>query len=211
MTIEVGEDKAKFHIHKTFLCDVSSFFKAALKAGFKESGCRKVELPEDTTETFELFLSWLYAQEYKGMDEKLFKTPDTASRKELERFMDLFIFADKVGAQGLKRQMVNKHFRICRKEGLYAVPGIQTVTELYGRTTQTCALRRLWTAMHVWGRDHDSADVEAGFQEYREVAMNCPELAADLICGLLTKTQRTKLNPLAGVAKDFYEPAMLEK
>jgi hypothetical protein len=65
--------------------------------------------------------------------------------------------------------------------------------------------------MHVWGRDHDSADVEAGFQEYREVAMNCPELAADLICGLLTKAQRTKSNPLAGVAKDFYEPAMLEK
>ena len=208
MTIEVGEDKTKFHIHKTFLCDVSAFFKAALKAGFKESGGQKVELPEDTTETFELFLSWLYAQEYKGMDEKLFKKPDTANRAELERFMDLFIFADKVGAQGLKRQMVNKHFKICRKEGLYAVPGIQTVTELYGRTTQTCALRRLWVAMHIWGRDYDSADE---FREYREAAMKCPELAADLICGLLMKTQRTTSNPLAGVAKDFYEPAMLEK
>jgi hypothetical protein len=211
VTIEVGEDKVKFHIHKTFLCDVSAFFKAALKAGFKESGSQKIELPEDTTETFELFLSWLYAQEYKGMDEKLFKKPDTANRAELKRFVDLFIFADKVGAQGLKRQMVNKHFKICRKEGLYAVPGIQMVTELYGQTTQTCALRRLWISMHIWGRDHDSADVEAGFQEYREAAMKCPELAADLICGLLTKTQRTKSNPLAGVAKDFYEPAMLEK
>jgi hypothetical protein len=144
VTIEVGEDKAKFHIHKTFLCDVSAFFKAALKAGFKESACQKVKLPEDTTETFELFLSWLYAQEYKGMDEKLFKTPDAANREELERFMDLFIFADKVGAQALKRQMVNKYFGICRKEGLYAVPGIQTVSRLYERTTQTCALRRLW-------------------------------------------------------------------
>ena len=133
MTIEVGEDKAKFHIHKTFLCDVSAFFKAALKAGFGESGCQKVKLPEDTTETVELFLTWLCAQEYKGMDEKLFKTPDTANREELERFMDLFILADKVGAQGLKRQMVNKHFRIRRKEGLYAVPGIQTVTKLYGQ------------------------------------------------------------------------------
>jgi hypothetical protein len=40
--------------------------------------------------------------------------------------------------------------------------------------------------------------------------MKCPELAADLICGLLTKPQRTKSNPLAGVAKAFYEPAMLE-
>jgi hypothetical protein len=112
------------------------------------------------------------------MDEKLFKTPDAANREELERFIDLFIFADKMGAQALKRQMINKHFRIRRKEGLYAIPGIQTVSKLYGRTTQTCALRRLWIAMHVWGRDHDSADVEAGFQEYREVAMNCPELSA---------------------------------
>jgi hypothetical protein len=211
VTIEVGEDKAKFHVHKTFLCDVSAFFKAALNAGFKESGSQKVELPEDTTETFELFLSWLYTQEYKGMDEKLFKKPETANRVELERFMDLFIFADKVGAQGLKRQMVNKHFRVCKKEGVYAVPGIQTVTELYKRTTQTCALRRLWIAMHVWSRDHDSTDVEAGFREYREAAMKCPELAADLICGLLTKAQRATSSPFAGVAKDFYEPAMLEK
>jgi hypothetical protein len=130
VTIEVGEDKANFHIHKTFLCHVSAFFKVALKAGFKESGSQKVEFPDETTETFELFLSWLYAKEYKGMDEKLFKTPDTANREELERFMDLFILVDKVGAQGLKRQMVNRHFSIYRKEGLYAVPGIQTVTEL---------------------------------------------------------------------------------
>jgi len=208
VTIEVGEDKAKFHIHKTLLCDASAFFKAALKPGFKESRNQKVKLPEDTTETFELFLSWLYAQEYKGMDENLLKKPGTANQAELERFMNLFIFADKVGAQGLKRQMVNKHFKICRKEGLYAVPGIQTVTELYGRTTQTCALRRLWIAMNVWGKDLDSAD---GVPEYREAAMKCPELAADLICGLLTKTQLTTSNPLAGVAKDFYEPAMLEK
>jgi hypothetical protein len=211
VTIEVGKDKVKFHIHKTFLCDASAFFKAALKAGFKETGSQKIEFPEDTTETFELFLSWLYAQEYKGMDEELLKKPDTASQAEMERFMDLFIFADKVGAQDLKRQMVDKHFKICKKEGLYAVPGIEMVTELYGQTTQACALRRLWIAMHVWGRDHDSADVEAEFREYREAAMKCPELAADLICGLLTKTEQMKSNPLAGVAKDFYEPAMLEK
>ena len=210
MTIEVGEDKAKFHIHKTFLCDVSPFFKAALKPGFKEFRSQKVKLPEDTAETFELFLSWLYAQNYRGMDEKLLRTRDTASR-ELERFTNLFMFADKVGAQDLKRQMVNHHFTICRKMGFYAIPGIQMVTELYGRTTQTCALRRLWIAMHVWVKKHDSADVEAGFRKYREVAMECPELAADLICGLLTKTLRIKSNPLDGVAEDFYEPAMLEK
>jgi hypothetical protein len=202
VTIEVGEDKAKFHIHKTFLCDASTFFKAALKPGFKESGSQKVELPEDTTETFELFVSWLYTQEYKGMDENLFKTRGTADQAELERFMNLFIFADKVGAQGLKRQMVDKHFNICETRGVYAFPGIQTITELYRQTTQTCALRRLWVAMHAAGRDRFSDD---GFPEYREAVMKYPELGADLICGFLTR------NPLGGEAEDFYEPAMLKE
>ena len=198
----MGEDKAKFHIHETLLCDASSFFKAALKPGFKESGSQKVELPEDTTETFELFVSWLYLQEYRGMNENLFKKPGTANEAELERFMDLFIFADKVGAQRLKRQMVDKHFKICRKEGVYAFPGIQTITKLYRQTTQTCALRRLWIAMHIQGRDRDSVE---GLPEYREAVMEYPELAADLICGLL------KREPLGSAAKDFYEPAMSEK
>src|SRR4051794_17297978 len=112
----MGEDKAKFHIDKTSLCNVSAFFKVALKAGFKESGSQKVEFAEETPETFQLFLSWIYAYEYKRMNEKPFKTPDTANREELERFMDLFILVDKVGTQGLKRQMVNRNFSIYRKE-----------------------------------------------------------------------------------------------
>lgn len=50
----------KFHLHKTILCHHSIYFRKALDGGFKEQTDKVVNLPEDDTEAFVLFVRWIY-------------------------------------------------------------------------------------------------------------------------------------------------------
>jgi hypothetical protein len=123
---------------------------------------------------------------------------------------DLYIFADKVGSQSLKRELLNKWFKL-GKAALFCIPPIVTVRNLYQRTTPTCVLRKLWIAMHVWKAGCHQTEIDTGFATYRVAAMYCPELAADMMCEFLAQTRGKKRNPFNDTIKEFYEPAMLEK
>lgn len=52
VTISVGPDGVKWHLHEQLLCDTSSVFKAAFQSGFSESESMSMEFPEVDNEIF---------------------------------------------------------------------------------------------------------------------------------------------------------------
>ncbi|KAL9631775.1 MAG: hypothetical protein Q9164_005706, partial [Protoblastenia rupestris] len=68
--ITVGSTTKKtFKIHKDLLCNVSSFFRAALRGGFKEACDQSIDLLEDDPDTFERSQLWLYSRELRDASE----------------------------------------------------------------------------------------------------------------------------------------------
>ena len=210
--IKVGTEKTRFHVHKKFLCDVSTFSGAAREGDFKEAESQKVELPEDRPETFELFLERLYTKPYKGPNKEFVKMAGAGRSYEVYRQdMELFVFADKMGVQSLKRQVIDNDFELYSEyKETDSVPNPWMEFMLSARTTQSCPLRKIWVAMQVWSVEYETAEIEAGFMGLRESLLSCPELAIDMRCRLLAKTEGKTAYPFRDAAKDFDEPVLLE-
>ncbi|KAF2129932.1 hypothetical protein P153DRAFT_356604 [Dothidotthia symphoricarpi CBS 119687] len=94
--VEVGVDDhfKVFTVHAEFLTARSLFFKKALSGGWKEAEERIVRLPEDDTDTFILYLHYLYKSElpiepdpvpsgYSGVEEYI-------------KLAKLYVFAEKM-------------------------------------------------------------------------------------------------------------------
>ncbi|KAF2500044.1 hypothetical protein BU16DRAFT_522892 [Lophium mytilinum] len=56
-------------LYESLLCSYSDFFRAALQGGFKEAKEKRVALPEEDPEVFELFVQWLFTGGYIFDDE----------------------------------------------------------------------------------------------------------------------------------------------
>lgn len=62
VTLVVGAKSVVFTVHRDLIREASSFFEAAFKsvASFKGSTEHSISLPEDDTETIDIFVTWLY-------------------------------------------------------------------------------------------------------------------------------------------------------
>lgn len=60
VTINIGEDKTPFEVHKDLLSSSSGYFRAAFEGEFRESLEKCIPLVETTKKQFEDFLDWLY-------------------------------------------------------------------------------------------------------------------------------------------------------
>jgi hypothetical protein len=59
--VYVGPERVEWNLHENLLCNASQFIRSALKGRFKEALDKSIELPEDDTAAFDLFVRWLYA------------------------------------------------------------------------------------------------------------------------------------------------------
>ena len=57
VTVLMGD--TKFYLESETLCAASSFFEAALKAGFSETAEQEVRLPDHSDEAFGIIARWL--------------------------------------------------------------------------------------------------------------------------------------------------------
>ncbi|TGO54507.1 hypothetical protein BCON_0106g00240 [Botryotinia convoluta] len=91
-TIIVGpaDKPTKYVVPQALLCHRSKFFDRALNGHFKESIEKRIELPEETTEKFELFLEWIYCK----------KIPCIPDPKGIETIIKFYIIADKFDVAG---------------------------------------------------------------------------------------------------------------
>ncbi|KAI9686116.1 MAG: hypothetical protein M1820_010690 [Bogoriella megaspora] len=67
-TICVGKTKENFIVSSELLTSHSPYFKAALSTRWKEGQTRKIELPEDEEDAFELYVRWLLTRQIWSVD-----------------------------------------------------------------------------------------------------------------------------------------------
>ncbi|KAL8850437.1 MAG: hypothetical protein Q9221_004579 [Calogaya cf. arnoldii] len=117
VSLEVGPDAVPFFVHKSVLCDSSPFFNAAFNGQFQEK-VGSMELKEDTVETVERFIYWLY----KG-DIKITRIGDpNYFQRRYTELSQLYFFADKCGVIPLKNLIMTMLFdTIMDPEGKYRI------------------------------------------------------------------------------------------
>ncbi|KAL4779947.1 BTB/POZ protein [Aspergillus varians] len=124
-----------FKVHQSILCTQSSFFKAAMGGNFKEGIAHTVDLPDDSLETVERVLSFLYFNDYNTEAHEM---DLSAHLKALEAAADgsgtdangaddpdaiiptynhiqVYLAADKYGIPALKDFAANRFLQWCTK------------------------------------------------------------------------------------------------
>ncbi|KOS48738.1 hypothetical protein ACN38_g215 [Penicillium nordicum] len=107
-----------FKVHRAIVCTQSKYFNSAICDGFKEYTKRSIRIQEDTPETIERVLSYLYLREYDDRgtiqcqtipEPAGDKTNDTESTKNISlNNMRVFITADKFGIDSLQSLATQK-------------------------------------------------------------------------------------------------------
>ena len=172
-----------------------------------------MRLLDDSPSVFESFLNWLYAQRYDGLDVDQLNNR-SSSEDEFYRFVDLYVFADKVQTQELKRQMIDRYFTICRLGGeTCCVPRQKVLSYCYGCTIPGSALRFILLAARAWvsavAVEETPEKARAKIRSLRQEYAEYPELLADLLGEVLLMTAgKRPILFLNGKAADVYEPAM---
>lgn len=181
-------------MHKTFLCDASPFFRAALEGHFKETTDGFVKLPEDEPDTIDRFLGWLYWEDYDI--KQLVK--DETDTECWSAIIDDHVFADKVQVEAFQNHIVDQVLKAWQSHDL-KVMSLGAVLKIYTDTPDTSSLRRLAVAMYEyvspdWFR---TAALAKGLE-------NVPQFAAELIQKLAGST-RNRRNYMALKAEEFYD------
>jgi hypothetical protein len=67
VTLIVGPEKHSFQMDKQLLCDKVNYFHSMFNGGFKEASTIQGEFPEETVDTFRMFLSWVNTGELPAL------------------------------------------------------------------------------------------------------------------------------------------------
>ncbi|KAG9190465.1 hypothetical protein G6011_08553 [Alternaria panax] len=118
--VVISSKAQSFTVHLDLLIYYSPFFRAALTGSFKEAGEKLVTLSDADTDTFELFVHWLYHQRlptevdspelfalYRGRENE-----DTVPALQMEMLIKLYVFCDKHNVPQLYRQCLDTMFQV---------------------------------------------------------------------------------------------------
>ena len=117
----VANEKATFHVHKSFICYHSPFFSAAFTGNFVEGETQTMDYKHTSSEAFGLFVHWLYTQKmddtflrdfYKAFladaispaehDKKFHERHHSSNATVCGHIADLWILAEKILAPKLQ-------------------------------------------------------------------------------------------------------------
>ena len=132
VVVNVGERayQKSFTVHRGILCFYSGYFEAALNGKFSEANNGVVELREETVDTFERFVFWLYTRKYDAA---------TTSADGFHSICELWLFADRRQVPLLANVMIN-----AMRDGIvkhWIVP-TNEVELIYNNTTEGPPLRQ---------------------------------------------------------------------
>ena len=156
VVLEVGPAKKQFSVHKAIIMEVSSFFRAALCGSFNEAKTGIVRLPEDSMETVQSFVHWLYAQTvlFADDDGDLSHTPwldiveadaVVGTRPRVKKLLDLYVWADAKGAPRLQNDIVNQLVEHSIHVGIQS----SWIELVYRQLPKASPLRRLMVDWYV--------------------------------------------------------------
>lgn len=94
--MNVGKNKHQnsFYVQETLLCQHSLFFKEALSKDWKEKVERVVDLPEDKSAVFAIYVEFLYSGNLAVIPDGL--DPTDAARLEQLRLCEIYVLAEKL-------------------------------------------------------------------------------------------------------------------
>lgn len=182
VTIFVGQNKKPFQIHLNQLCEVSTFFKAAFTRDFKEKAEKKMDLPEEDEVLFDHFVRWLYSQHYEAL-------PFSGDGAHLNFSIHMFVLADQYGIGSLKKPILESLFAAAAgpwEAKTTKPPTPQMIVYGYEHTTPKSGLRKLLA-------DWYSCQLDEGWVGNpinQEWLRTYPDIAADLVVGLVNNTTR---------------------
>ena len=188
-TVKVGPEEKIYLIHPSFLTEASPFFKAAITGNFKEAAAREVKLLEEREEMFEHFVRWLYS----GCVEEFTPTNDSSiCAARIKETIDLYIFADKVACQGLKRAMIRKFYLLVDSRP-FVFP-VDSVEYLYSRPITAEPLREITVLFWVW---YGSVGIFKKKQDVQNLLAKAPEFAQEALIEMSRRFgQEDSTNPL---------------
>ncbi|ERF70749.1 hypothetical protein EPUS_05101 [Endocarpon pusillum Z07020] len=192
--IKVGSPPQNSHVHKSFLCQASPFFRAALEGSFKESADSVVHLPQDESSTFDRFLGWVYWKEYDVMD----LVKGKSNKDYWSVIIHDHIFADKIQVEGFQNHIMNAVIGAYKTLELKPM-GLESVLEIYTHTPESCPLRKLALTLYECVTP-DWFQTPAALNGLKRV----PQFAAELV-QKLAGSGRTKKDFRTLRAEDFYD------
>lgn len=187
VTIFVGNYRKPFYVHEEQLCEVSSFFKAAFTSQFRESWEKTMDLVEEDEDTFDVFIQWLYSQQYEMPEQK---TGDSGFVEPVK----LFVLAEKFDISKLKTLLMTKMFARGQLPGSRP-PRLSAVVYAYEHTPTSSTIRKLladWYAYKVPIHWFHGDLAKKWFLEN-------PDIMRDVMLNFVNDTSRQhQQNPFAG-------------
>jgi hypothetical protein len=154
LTIRVGKDSRKdFTVHDSFLISRSEFFRRAMNGSWKEAETRIVNLPDDSTHIFGLYLNFVYTGKFNTMrksEQELHRLDETTFKNHIEHeYQDLFriyVLAEKLQDISAKNAAITAAIEVSQvamRDGSWIPPSFVTANNVYEGTPEGSLGRRL--------------------------------------------------------------------
>lgn len=164
---------------KRLLTQHSVFFNDALNGRFAESSSRSMTMPEDSPETFRIFVQWLYLGDIKTDD--------------IGAWLEAWIFGNKIGSTEFKNCVTTRLVRGYTYTGCVILP--TTVATAYLKSVPGSELRQWALDGFLYRSNHGHLHYEA--ENLVSLVENETEFVADVIKAMILFTGGEVKNPAA--------------
>ncbi len=138
VNIYVSDERKKFRLHRDLLCQRSEFFNSSFEGPFKEAAAQELALPEESVESFELFVGWLYGASVRSIP----------SEDDFLVYLELAILARNLCLEQLQNETMDKIL------GFYRLYPTKVTAEvigfIYEKTSAGDPLRTLTIRCAAW-------------------------------------------------------------
>ncbi|KAF2492755.1 hypothetical protein BU16DRAFT_89948 [Lophium mytilinum] len=195
----VGEDdrQEKFAVHDTPLRSHSKFFANAMNGSWKESDERIIKLPDDSPETFELYIHYIYTGKLAIVAGEGVVDDDRGTRQfvaQLKALAYLYVFVEKILDSACKNDVVDAMVACVRDNS--KIPPLFVVEIIYNGTAGPCSARKFlvdvcarWSNAKYFKDRRERFPVDFTFDvitkmlEYRKAGPHLPKSAPDFVNG----------------------------
>lgn len=166
VTIRVGEapNEKTFLVNASLMRRRSDFFRNALDGNWTESKKRIITFPEDSTQTFDSYLSLAYTNQAMTMEDQLDLTDDEEFRRKVQdeyaALCKIYVLAEKLQDTSARRSVLHAIYDLSDKQapgGQYLLPNLDAIRVIYDGTTEDSPARLLiadlWTGCEGIGKD----------------------------------------------------------
>lgn len=147
----MGKQKEVFDVHENLIRASSPFFDKAMSDSWQKSTQEHIELPDDDPEIFGIYVHWLY----RGTLPVYTKAKD---KVEWLNILKSHTFGDKVLDNSFQNTAIYALIEKCTTlgEGKTGCPNIDAIQHVYGNTSGSSPIRKLFLDMYVYAANKTS-------------------------------------------------------